>query len=284
MDNINIRKVRNALKLAKQHGVAGIEFPWKPLMALEPEVLAKLMLAAGIKKFALCVFYGRGGHDPLRRRDQPRVLKDLGAAVNFGYTLASYGLEFVGITGPWGFQIEKTYRKSAALRTNIQSLLMDVADLAIDTSTMFALEWLQSAENKAINDPRDLFGLLNNVDCHYVGAHLDSFHFDAEQIPQKAILEAAGKHLLWYHVSGHQRFTPGGVGDTIEWPLVADGLSKNIELGGSLKAVCFEGFSRDFRKLVPEIGRTYPQDVPAQVGLPLCRKTLEDAGIIGKAT
>ncbi len=277
---VTIENLKTGLKIAKKHKVHMLELPWEPLMEVKPETLAPILKTFGIREIAICCFFGKGGIDPLSMAGREPALQSLERAAIFADKLRSLGIRVSGIGGPWAYQIAKKYKRDG-IKKRLVSFCKEVAKISGKYDVVFFLECLREAENTAMRGSYELLEVLEAVDeWRYVRAHLDTFHMQlwGENINQ--VLEKFGLWLEWFHCSGTERRTPGKRGDTIIWENVADALDWNHEKGGALSCICFEGFCPEFRRLVPEIGDEFPEDLTPGRSIALAQKTLRKAGII----
>jgi len=276
---VTVDSLKIGLKLAKKHGVTALELPWEPLMTVPASVLAELLRIFGIKEVAICCFFGKGGIDPLSKNGREYALLSLERAARRADELRNLGIRIIGIDGPWAYQIAKNYEQKG-FRKRLISFCNAVAKIGRKYSIVFFLECLREEENTAMRGSYELLEVLKAVNDAHVLGHLDTFHMQLwdEDIP--VVLANFGDRLGWFHCSGTARRTPGRLGDTVKWKEVSFGLWLNRKEGGALECVCFEGFSPEFRKLVPEIGGEFPRDLPPDKSIALAKKTLKQAKII----
>ncbi len=276
---VTIGALKRWLPLLKRYGVTILEIPWEPLMQVRADVLVDLLRAFGINEVALCAFFG--DIDPLSKAGRKKALASLERAALFASELESFGIVVHGITGPWAYQIAKEYQRKGIFK-RLVSFGKEVAKITRRYKIVFHLECLRREENTAMCGSIEALEVVKAIDdIQYVKLHLDTFHMDlwGENIPE--VLEECGPRLGWFHGSGQRRYSPGRPGkDHINYKTVREGLARNRANGGGLVTIAFEGFSPEFRVLVPAIGGEFPKDLSPGRAIARAKKTFQEAGII----
>lgn len=278
----NLKSFERGIKLAAKNGARTIELPWKPLMKLPAESVAGVLQRAKIKRVALCCFNGKEGLNPLvDRKSGKNLLKSLDQAKGYLEEIRIWSnVEPVGITGPWLYQIGAEYDLlSISLHVRSSTLAGAVGDLFGEFGMIAALETLRKEEDGYFVSPLQAVAFVDTIGNPALKVHLDTFHLEHRNCAPGAVIGQSGHHIGWLHASGARRYTPGHQGDRINWEYVALGIKEAQKKGMKIKDIVFEGFSPEFRKLVPEIGGEFPEDLSPEESIPLAQKTLRSAGI-----
>ncbi len=279
---VTIGALKRWLPLLKKHGVKILEIPWEPLMQVKADVLVDLLRAFGINEVALCAFFG--DIDPLSKSGRKKALASLERAAIFASELESFGIVVYGITGPWAYQIAKQYSRKGICK-RLVSFGKEVAKIGRTYGVTFHLECLRWEENKAMEGSLEALEVVKAInDVQYVKLHLDTFHMDLWGENITVVLEECGPWLGWFHGSGQKRYSPGRPGkDHIDYEVVREGLARNRANGGGLVIITFEGFSPEFRVLVPAIGGEFPKDLTPGWAIARAKQTFKRAEIIALA-
>jgi hypothetical protein len=269
--------LENILRRLRRPDVVGAEIAYHPAMfsANVTEVVAARSATMAIRAF--CAFFGAGDLDPLDVGDLPQVLARLETIAELCTAISQQtGQPPPVVTGPWAFQIAKKYSRSSVTTTAAVLRVLDkVTELAERTKVTFCLEGcLRPAENSAIQGPDHMYELL--PESQFILGHEDTFHHEAWGVKTEDVLRNHHKKIGWLHTSGKRRHSPGNASDDTDYESIGVVLAETGWTGG----ICFEGFGPEFRAAVPEIGKGFPKDLPAEAAIAMAVHTLKAAKVI----
>lgn len=106
---------------------------------------------------------------------------------------------------PWGMRGVP----SEGYARNAVTSLARVADTADTRGVSIALECINRYENSFINTVRQGLAVLEKIDRHNVGLHLDTYHMNIEENNIKQAIIEAGRLIGRIHLSENNRGYPG---------------------------------------------------------------------------
>jgi D-psicose/D-tagatose/L-ribulose 3-epimerase len=109
--------------------------------------------------------------------------------------------------------------------------LRKAAKMAADHGIKVALEPLNRFETDLINTSEQVMRLIGDIGEKNVGAHLDTFHMNIEELDSGAAIRHVGDKLFHFHTCENDRGAPGS-GKNIDWDSVAKAL-KDVKYSGN---------------------------------------------------
>ncbi|MCZ7665538.1 MAG: sugar phosphate isomerase/epimerase [Thermoleophilia bacterium] len=91
----------------------------------------------------------------------------------------------------------------------IVGCVRECADYAAAKSVRLVVEAINRYETLSVNTAAELLALLEAVDRPNVGALLDTFHMNIEEVSVPAAIRAAGARLGYVHLADSNRWAPG---------------------------------------------------------------------------
>jgi D-psicose/D-tagatose/L-ribulose 3-epimerase len=108
--------------------------------------------------------------------------------------------------------------------------LRKAAKMAANHGVSIALEPLNRFETDLINTSEQVMQLIHDIGENNVGAHLDTFHMNIEELDSGTAIRHAGKKLLHFHACENDRGAPGS-GRNIDWDHIAAAL-RDVKYNG----------------------------------------------------
>jgi D-psicose/D-tagatose/L-ribulose 3-epimerase len=182
-------------------------------------------------KVVICGAYG-----PTRdlTHDEPRYRQESLDYMTDGFKFC----QTVGCTiwaGPSYSSVGKRRQISAEQKKKEWDLavtgLRKAAKAAADHGVQIALEPLNRFETDLINTSEQVMKLIGDIGEKNVGAHLDTFHMNIEELDSGAAIRHVGDKLFHFHTCENDRGAPGS-GRNIDWDHIAKAL-KDVKYSGN---------------------------------------------------
>jgi D-psicose/D-tagatose/L-ribulose 3-epimerase len=109
--------------------------------------------------------------------------------------------------------------------------LTKAAKMAADHGVKIALEPINRFETDLINTSEQVMRMINDIGEKNVGAHLDTFHMNIEELDSGGAIRHAGSKLFHLHACGNDRGAPGA-GSNMDWKSISAAL-KDIKYNGA---------------------------------------------------
>ncbi len=262
---------------AKAWGADSFELICHPgLLKATPEEVANASLAAQLPITTLCIFHGEGDPDPLEGKGQS-ALDRISDACRLGNHIGEATGRTPSIDGPWAWNLAKRYPRTDITWGKVFEFGRRAGQIVERARLKADLECLRPPENFALQGHQRFFDALIAIrtTAMMVGAHVDSFHFDAWGDDPQLLVDNA-ELLGHFHASGSLRHTPGHDEDRVGWQKIAAALIQANYKG----RICFEGFGPVFRETVSAIGGQFPADLDTEASIRLAKKTLANLGLV----
>ena len=225
------------LRTLAEWGFEAVEMPYEERGDWDPGRARDLLQQYGLRSSVGCVFRpGRelaGADEETLRSTKQYVRECIDLAV-------AQGAELVG--GPIYTSVGRTGRITSSERLELvrelKENLAELGDYAGERGVVLGIEPLNRYETNLINTAEQLMDVLEGLPAS-VGATLDTYHMNIEEISWSGAIERVGSRLVHVQLCGNDRGAPGR--DHVAWSEVGAALAR-VGYRGQL---CIESFTAD---------------------------------------